>query len=309
MDPYTKEAREWLDTRYARTAADGVYVAHQPIYGFRAGHCEPWLAERYARTHAIMAEIARLEWSSLLDVGAAEGYKAALARSRFPDSHYVVTDLSPVACERAREIYDLQAVPCDVHALPFADDEFDVVVCSETLEHVTDLSQAVGELARVAARAVVITVPEESEEEVQATVEAGVPHGHINKLDRATFTRLGVAHGLETSVRPIVSPVTRLAGALVEGTPKPPIAGGGQARLVGVYNRASRVVSRALGARTEAALVAADRTFCRLFRAHDALIAVARAPGAEPARAGAPAISAREVIDFTVPLHRLGARA
>ena len=39
---------------------------------------------------------------------------------------------------RANEIFKLKATPVDIHNLPFKDNEFDVVICSETLEHVTE---------------------------------------------------------------------------------------------------------------------------------------------------------------------------
>jgi hypothetical protein len=80
MDDYTREVREWLDRRFRAVDADGVYLAHQPIYGFRAGHSEERLVERYVITWQILKALARLRFGTLLDVGGAEGYKAALAR-------------------------------------------------------------------------------------------------------------------------------------------------------------------------------------------------------------------------------------
>jgi len=48
-----------------------------------------------------------------------------------------------------------------VDALPFASQSFDVVTCFEVLEHLQDPARAVRELARVARRAVVVSVPYE----------------------------------------------------------------------------------------------------------------------------------------------------
>ena len=46
---YTTKARAYLEAQFERRTEDGVYFAHQPIYGFRTPHSEPWLFERYVR--------------------------------------------------------------------------------------------------------------------------------------------------------------------------------------------------------------------------------------------------------------------
>ena len=45
------------------------------------------------------------------------------------------------------------------YTLPFPANSFDLVVCSEVLEHLDDVRQAVSELTRVSARHVLISVP------------------------------------------------------------------------------------------------------------------------------------------------------
>ena len=188
MDTYTEETRAWLDRRFEETSPDGVYLAHQPIYGFDAGHCEPSLLPRYVRTLEIMRALAQLRFGSCLDAGAAEGYKAELARRLF-GADVVATDLSENACRRAREIFGLTARSGDLHDLPFEDGEFDVALCSETLEHVSDFRSALSELLRVARTAVVITVPHESHDRVEENRSSGEPHAHINSfgLDSLDF--------------------------------------------------------------------------------------------------------------------------
>lgn len=303
-DAYTENAREWLDARFTRTEPDGIYRAHQPIYGFRAGHCEPGLAGRYVRTLEIMRALSRLSFESCLDVGAAEGYKAALVRRLF-GARVVACDLSESACLRAREIYGLDAEAADARELPFADESFDAVLSSETLEHVPDFEGAVRELARVAARALVITVPHESSASIARARDSARPHGHLHSLDRHSLDFLAREHGWTVLSRPLASPVTRALGGLVEGSKREPrSAHRDWNAVVATYNAAAAIVSRLLGAGSEAALVELDRRMCRRFSAHGALLfVVLKGPGVRliPSRR---AVHADEIIDFVVPFHR-----
>lgn len=186
MDAYTDETKAWLDRRFSETDAAGVYFAHQPIYGFREGHCEDNIMRRYIITYQIMNALGRLQFDSLLDVGGAEGYKAALVREIFGVA-VRSCDLSAAASTRAKEIFNVPGEAVDIANLPYEDGAFDVVLCSETLEHVVDIRAATRELIRVARKAVVITVPKESPEEVERNLREKVPHGHIHALDLDSF--------------------------------------------------------------------------------------------------------------------------
>jgi SAM-dependent methyltransferase len=309
MDTYTEETRAWLDERFQETAPDGVYRAHQPIYGFDAGHCEPSLLPRYVRTLEIMRALAQLRFRSCLDAGAAEGYKAELVRRLF-GAEVVATDLSEHACERAREIFGLSARPADVHELPFDDGEFDVALCSETLEHVSDFRTALAELLRVARTAVVITVPHESENRVEENRSSGEPHAHINSfgLDSLDFLERGAR--LRVIARPIVSPLTAAAAGLVEGSPRelrePVEHHRTWNRLARVNNAVAPVTARAFGARAEAALLELDRVACRRLKLHRALLFVVLKDQSAWSERPSRQVSAREIVAFSVPLHYLG---
>lgn len=80
MDEYTLNTKHWLDERFKKVDEFGVFFAHQPIYGFRAGHCESGFFEKYARTYQIMKTLSRLSFKTLLDAGGAEGYKAGIVK-------------------------------------------------------------------------------------------------------------------------------------------------------------------------------------------------------------------------------------
>ena len=146
MDSYTAEEKAMVDKRFSDTA-DGVYRSHQPIYGYKKWPCEWYFTGRYIPTLRIMKELSRLKCESMLDVGGAEGYKSYMARALF-GLRVHTSDLSEEACKRAQEIFGVEATPLDIHDLPFADDQFDVITCSETLEHVTDPTQAIGGAAQ-----------------------------------------------------------------------------------------------------------------------------------------------------------------
>ncbi len=92
---------------------------------------------------------------SVLDIACGRGFLA-----RRLAAHYRVTAadivLDPALAAAHPAIRFQQA---NIEALPFADREFDTVVCTHTLEHVQHLAQAVHELRRVCARRLIIVVP------------------------------------------------------------------------------------------------------------------------------------------------------
>ena len=205
MDPYTEETQNWLNDRFRQTDTSGVYIAHQPIYGFRQGHCEDMIMMRYIITYHIMNALGTLNFSSFLDVGGAEGYKAALVRKIFNVS-VRSCDLSKEATRRAEQIFGVPGEPVDIVNLPYEDNSFDVVLCAETLEHVADIKAATRELVRIARKAVVITVPQEPLERIERNIREKIPHGHIHALDLHSFDWLE-SEGAQVQVRgrPILS--------------------------------------------------------------------------------------------------------
>jgi SAM-dependent methyltransferase len=90
----------------------------------------------------------------VIDVGCGHGYMAGLLASRFE-----TTAVDIVIPEALRKQYPAVTFhEGNVESLPFADQEFDTVVCSHTLEHVRDVRAAVSELRRIG-RKLIIVVP------------------------------------------------------------------------------------------------------------------------------------------------------
>jgi ubiquinone/menaquinone biosynthesis C-methylase UbiE len=112
----------------------------------------------------IVAEIAALSPRSFLDAGCGEGFVAQRVLREIPGLELTGCDVSEAALAVAASANpDARFVPGSVVALPFADKSFDVVGCFEVMEHLPgDLPrQALAEMARVARRAVVLSVPHE----------------------------------------------------------------------------------------------------------------------------------------------------
>jgi hypothetical protein len=299
VDGYTETTRDWLDHRFGEVDEDGVYFAHQPIYGFRAGHCES-SAQRYVITWQILRALGHLRFESLVDIGGAEGYKAALVRDVFGTDVYSC-DLSAAACRRAKAIFDVDGESVDIHALPFADGQFDVVLCSETLEHVARIEDATRELLRVARKAVVITVPHEPIEVVEQNIRDKVPHGHIHALDPHSFD-FAAPVAKRIIVRRLQSPALGAPFKLMEAERLEGEGSRWPSWMVRAYNRSTPLIRRLLGHSAEGALIRLDDLAAKRGEYGDMLFVLLKDEAAWSETALTD-VSPRSVVDFRVPLH------
>jgi ubiquinone/menaquinone biosynthesis C-methylase UbiE len=120
------------------------------------------LIDRFHRK--IVAEVVALTPQSFLDAGCGEGFVARRIIEAVPEVALTGCDVSSMALEIAASANpEARFVAGSVVDLPFPDRSFDVVGCFEVLEHLPgDLPRrALSELARVARRAVVLSVPHE----------------------------------------------------------------------------------------------------------------------------------------------------
>ena len=141
----------------------------------------------------LAAMVAETKPGTLLDAGCGEGFAISALHKRLPDIRYTGLDLSEEAIAYAEAHHGEQARfrTGSVYKLPFSDNSFDTVLCSEVLEHLDDPDRAVAELRRVARNHVIITVPREPYfkwlNDVGQLLKIGLDPGHVNFWTKKTF--------------------------------------------------------------------------------------------------------------------------
>lgn len=303
MDDYTKDVKQWLNQRFRATTPEGYFYAHQNIYGFKSPHVEPGMVLRYVILYNILQLLGQLQFETLLDVGCAEGYMLALIRHLF-GVKVQGTDLSEEACARARELFQVPAEPLDAIALPYEDESFDVVLSSETLEHIPHYEAALAELLRVARKAVLVTVPQDPPHVVAENIRQQIPHAHIHAFNLSSFRNL-VPEFYTIQNRGFYSHWLRLPYRLIEGHPLSPEGQSLVKRtLMGMLNPVIRLTQRGLNERAFKFFLRLDGGLSRRFRSQRQLAFLIIKDAA--CLADTPrSVSIDEMLAFRVPLHRL----
>jgi len=122
-----------------------------------------WLTERFVtRLDAMIGDISRdtKPATNPLEVGAGEGVISMRLFERFGDATAIDLPDSGLRAEwKARP--GPRYLHADAEKQPFRDQEFDLTVCVEVLEHLNDPEQGLRELARVTSQHLLVSVPRE----------------------------------------------------------------------------------------------------------------------------------------------------
>jgi SAM-dependent methyltransferase len=142
---------------------------------------------------------------SLLDVGCGEGVLTHQWAQRLGDQKRVVgIDLDDPALHAEwakRTAPNLEYRVMKAENLPFADGEFDAAAAIEVLEHVPDAEHTVAEMARVAKRWLLVSVPREplwrglNMARGAYWKDLGNTPGHLNHWSKRSFVALLSRHG------------------------------------------------------------------------------------------------------------------
>jgi len=141
----------------------------------------------------LVFELLPSDVNSVLDVGCGDGYLCnELSKKGIGKVEGI--DISLNRVKRASELYKgCKFKEADICNIPYPDNFFDLVTCTEVLEHVDNIEKAIEELKRVSKRYIIATVP--NGWPIQKVV---CPHclkeyffdGHIHYFDRQRLTSL-----------------------------------------------------------------------------------------------------------------------
>lgn len=113
-------------------------------------------------TDTLVTELKKLEPESILDVGCGEGFTLEELRLKGIGKKLEGVDFLPRAIELGQKEHPkLDLKVGDIFDLKYPDNSFDVVVCSEVLEHIPDPEKGLRELVRVSKGYCVLSVPNE----------------------------------------------------------------------------------------------------------------------------------------------------
>ncbi|MDX6714508.1 MAG: hypothetical protein QOH30_1066 [Baekduia sp.] len=175
------------------------------------GSQNPVVKRLMAGFHASLDEL----WSaaapkSVLDVGCGEGVLTAEWAERLGDGRIVGIDLDD---PKLRAEWDQRQRPNleyrveEATRLSFADDEFDMATAIEVLEHVPEPEQTLAEMARVAERYLLVSVPREPIWRMVNMARGaywkslGNTPGHVNHWTKVGFKSLLTQYGAVEEMR------------------------------------------------------------------------------------------------------------
>jgi ubiquinone/menaquinone biosynthesis C-methylase UbiE len=181
------------------------YTAKNPAIRFLT---ERWVAN-LERVVEQVADDPLGEPKRVLEVGCGEGVIADKLHRRF-GGEVVALDLPDAGLRSWWQKYPGPGyLHADAHHLPFEDDQFDLVVSVEVLEHLTDPVQGLRELTRVSRRHVIFSVPREPVFRGCNLVagryvrDLGNTPGHLNHWSKRSFTKFV---GTVAEVKGVTSP-------------------------------------------------------------------------------------------------------
>ncbi|HKG39586.1 MAG TPA: class I SAM-dependent methyltransferase [Conexibacter sp.] len=141
---------------------------------------------------------------SVLDVGCGEGVLTHQWAQQLGERRIVGIDLDDEKLKaewQTRQRPNLEYRTMLAENMPFADNEFDAACAIEVLEHVPDPAHTVAEMARVARRHLLVSVPREplwrglNMARGAYLADLGNTPGHVNHWSKRSFVRLLSQHG------------------------------------------------------------------------------------------------------------------
>lgn len=110
----------------------------------------------------LLSLISKKQVDLILDVGCGEGFTLNRLKENGIGKKLEGIEYKKEAIELGKKTYpDIKITEGSIYNLPYKDNSFDLVLCTEVLEHLDDPSKALEELIRVSKKYLVLSVPNE----------------------------------------------------------------------------------------------------------------------------------------------------
>jgi len=169
------------------------------------GSTNPVVRRLMANFERTLEELfAKADPQSLLDLGCGEAVLTHKWANRLSDRRVVGIDLEDPSIQehwKTRRAPNLEYKVMKAENLPFAENEFGAATAIEVLEHVPDPAHTVAEMARVAERWLLVSVPREplwrglNVARGAYVKQLGNTPGHVNHWSKRSFVKLLGRHG------------------------------------------------------------------------------------------------------------------
>ena len=99
----------------------------------------------------VLAELEKEDFTDLLDCGCGTAPMLSLLKEKYPDKRYTGIDLTPKMIEvaKAKKMDGVNLVVGDCENLPFEENSFDVVICSQSFHHYPNVQDFFNSVYRV----------------------------------------------------------------------------------------------------------------------------------------------------------------
>lgn len=150
---------------------------------------------------AVKAILAPLAVHTVLDVGCAEGFVLNALRQARPDLAVAGLDLDVAALGRGRQLFPgVPFAQASIFHVPCYPAAFDLVLCTEVLEHLADPAAGLQELCRVSRRYCLLSVPHEPYFRLGSLLRGknvsrlGNDPEHLQNWSQGSFVRFLASH-------------------------------------------------------------------------------------------------------------------
>jgi 2-polyprenyl-3-methyl-5-hydroxy-6-metoxy-1,4-benzoquinol methylase len=156
-----------------------------------------WLIGRFVHTLTDMAASISIPKIRILDVGCGEGMIPRQLRRLWPSAIFHGLDIDIELLSVARYLVaDMECVIGEIYEMPWTDSTYDLVCCTEVLEHLTYPQKAISEIIRIGRGYFLFSVPHEPLWRIANLARGsyfrdwGNSPGHVNHWNDKDFVRL-----------------------------------------------------------------------------------------------------------------------